>query len=76
MQVKTTVTRENGAWKVFVSRSGLDRRRYQADEIDVFFLIDGDMGAYEIRAGVVAGRHAIHLNRYEEWRVYGAPLNT
>lgn len=74
VQVKTTTARENGVWKVFLSRSGRERRVYGADEVDMFFVIDGELGAYEIPAGAVAGRHAVHLNRYEEWRVHGAPF--
>jgi len=41
VQVKTTTARENGAWKVFLSRSGSTRRRYGPSEVDLFFLIDG-----------------------------------
>ena len=74
VQVKTTATRENGAWKVFLSRSGRERRPYRADEVDLFFLIDGDFGAYVIPANVIAQRHAVHLNGYERWRVHGAPF--
>lgn len=74
VQVKTTTSRENGAWKVFLSRSGRGRRRYDVDEVDVFLLIDGELGAYEIPSSVVVGLHAVHLNRYEQWRVHGAPF--
>jgi hypothetical protein len=69
VQVKTTTTRAGGTWKVYLSTSRQGRTTYSADEIDDFFIIDGDLNFYVIPIGVVAGLHAIHLSAYEHHRV-------
>lgn len=70
MQVKTTTTREGGAWKVYLSRSRAARRVvYRRSEIDWFFLIDGELDCYLVPIEAVEGLHAVHLDRLREYQV-------
>ncbi|MGF6824366.1 hypothetical protein M2317_003295 [Microbacterium sp. ZKA21] len=69
VQVKTTTTRVDGSWKVFLSTTSGARHPYSPDEIDDFFVIDGDLKYYLIPIEVVGGRHALHLTAYERFGV-------
>ncbi|WP_347753995.1 hypothetical protein [Agrococcus sp. ProA11] len=69
VQVKTTTTRTGKQWKVYLSTSGRERQAYDPDEIDAFFVIDGELRYYEIPIAAVGGLHAIHLGAYAEYRV-------
>jgi hypothetical protein len=68
VQVKTTRTRAGDSWKVYLSTTRGERRTYDPDEIDDFFVIDGDLNYYLIPVAVVGGLHAIHLNAYGQYR--------
>ncbi|PUB24850.1 hypothetical protein C8K30_108106 [Promicromonospora sp. AC04] len=68
VQVKTTRTRAGDSWKVYLSTTRGERRTYDPDEIDDFFIIDGDLNYYLIPVAVVGGLHAIHLNAYGRYR--------
>ncbi|WP_162621952.1 hypothetical protein [Microbacterium suaedae] len=46
-----------------------DRRVYTADEIDDFFIIDGDFTFYLIPLEAMRGMHYVHLRAYEQYRV-------
>lgn len=69
IQVKTTTTKAGDSWKVYISMSGSVRRTYGPEEIDDFFVIDGDFQLYVIPIAKVGGLQAIHLNRYQEFIV-------
>ncbi len=69
VQVKTTTVRVGRTWKVYLSTSRRKRRTYDPDEIDDFFIIDGDLSNYLIPVSVVGGLHAIHLAPYEQYRL-------
>ena len=69
IQVKTTTVRAGDTWKVYLSTTGRGRRTYDPDEIDDFFVIDGDLTQYLIPATAVGGLQAIHLGAYERFRV-------
>lgn len=71
VQVKTTTTYVDQTWKVYLSTSGRHRRTYGPDEIDEFFIIDGDFRFYLIPVDVVAGLQAIHLRAYERYERFG-----
>jgi len=73
IQVKTTVTRAGSTWQVFLSSGGSDRKVYSPDEIDDFFLIDGDLQYYLVPIEAVRGMHAIHLSAYEDYRLPQLP---
>jgi hypothetical protein len=73
VQVKTTVTRIGKTWKVFLSTSRGGRRTYEPDEIDDFFIVDGDFNVYVIPIVVVGGLHAIHLHAYSAYRAGSLP---
>lgn len=68
VQVKTTVARAGESWKAYISTSRRGRTTYSADEIDEFFIIDGDLGMYIIPVDDVAGLHALHLRGYERYK--------
>ncbi|MGY1849290.1 group I intron-associated PD-(D/E)XK endonuclease [Blastococcus sp. SYSU DS1021] len=71
VQVKTTTARAGGTWKVYLSTSRRERRTYDPDEIDDFFIIDGSLVCYLIPVAAVGGLHAIHLRGYmrnTDWR--------
>ncbi|MBB6391600.1 hypothetical protein HD594_001913 [Microbacterium thalassium] len=74
VQVKTTTTRAAGTWKAYLSTSRSARRPYSPDEIDEFFVIDGDLAHYVIPLAAVGGLHAIHLSAYARFRVAGLPV--
>jgi hypothetical protein len=69
IQVKTTRTWLETTWKVYLSTSRRGRRIYDPDEIDEFFVIDGDFNCYAIPVAVVGGLHAIHLSAYSDYQV-------
>ncbi|WP_139026081.1 hypothetical protein [Gordonia neofelifaecis] len=69
VQVKTTTVRVRRTWKVYISTGGASRRAYSPDEIDEFFVIDGELNCYRIPVSAVAGLLAIHLSAYREYRV-------
>jgi len=73
VQVKTTTTREGNSWKVYLSTSRQGRTLYGTDEIDEFFVIDGDLAYYMIPFAAVGGLHAVHLTAYERFRVTAFP---
>ncbi|WP_422730910.1 group I intron-associated PD-(D/E)XK endonuclease [Microbacterium abyssi] len=74
VQVKTTRTRAGRTWKVFLSTTRGTRRTYDPDEIDDFFIIDGDMNYYLIPVSAVGGLHALHLSAYDSYRQTGEPV--
>lgn len=69
VQVKTTTAREGPSWKVYLSKSGHGRRTYAPDEVDEFFIIDGELTYYRIPLAAVGGLHAIHLRAYQSYRL-------
>ncbi|RBY81435.1 hypothetical protein DQ239_02285 [Blastococcus sp. TF02-09] len=69
VQVKTTTVRAGDSWKVYLSTSRGERRTYDPEEIDDFFIIDGDLHCYLMPFAAVGGLHAIHLGGYSRFRV-------
>jgi len=69
IQVKTTSVRTGDAWVVRLTRSGRRHDPYDPDDIDFFFVIDGDLNYYLIPVNLVAGLHAIHLAAYSDLRL-------
>ena len=69
VQVKTTTSRTNRTWVVWLSKSRKGRIAYDPDEIDSFFVLDGELACYLIPVVVVGGLHVIHLSAYADYRV-------
>lgn len=69
IQVKTTRYHSQGSWRVTLSTGGRRRGTYDPDDIDHFFVIDGDFDYYLIPVSVVAGLSTIHLSAYERHRL-------
>ena len=69
IQVKTTKVRAGDTWKVYLSTSHRGRRTYDPDEIDDFFIIDGELTCYLIPVAAVGGLHAIHLSAYVQYQL-------
>lgn len=76
IQVKTVTRRARGAWEAPVSRSPRIDRRYRVtygpEEVDLFFIIDGDMSLYLIPITVVAGKCIISLSAYVGYQIGSA----
>lgn len=68
VQVKTTTVLVGETWKVYLSTARGERKTYAPDEIDEFFVIDGDLAYYRIPVATVGGLHAIHLGAYAQFR--------
>lgn len=73
VQVKTTTVRVGDTWKVYLSTSRPERRTYDPDEIDDFFVIDGDLTYYLIPVVAVGGLQAIHVGAYDQYRLAQMP---
>jgi PD-(D/E)XK endonuclease len=77
VQVKTTTFKQNG-WTVQVGRRSYSvgnrapRVPYDPDELDYFFILDGDLTMYLIPSRVIAGRVGILLHNYSEFIVGSA----
>jgi len=69
IQVKTTRYHSQGSWRVALSTGGRRRETYDPDDIDYFFVIDGDFEYYLLPVSVVAGLSTIHLSAYEQFRL-------
>lgn len=67
IQVKTTTVRQGSSWTAWISRTGTARRTYDPDEIDQFFVIDGDLNYYLIPVAAVGGLTAIQLSAYRDY---------
>lgn len=86
VQVKTTTWQgPHGTWAVNIGRrpyaldKSASRQPYDPDELDYFFIIDGDLSIYLIPSQVVAGKTTISVGAYRQFRVgdasslFGAP---
>ena len=69
VQVKTTTAKQGSSWTVWISNTGKARAAYDPDEIDYFFVIDGDLNFYLIAVAAVGGLTAIHLSAYGDYLV-------
>jgi hypothetical protein len=69
IQVKTTRVRSGATWDVWLSNTRKGRITYDPDEIDYFFVVDGELGYYLIPVAAVGGLHAIRLSGYSEYKV-------
>jgi hypothetical protein len=69
IQVKTTTTRSGRSWTVWLSRTGKRRTPYDPDEIDQFFVIDGELEYYLIPVSVVGGLMRVQLSAYQDFRL-------
>jgi hypothetical protein len=69
VQVKTTKSRPANSWLVSLGSTSRSARGYDPDEIDYFFLIDGDLDYYLIPVAVVGGLLQISLSKYHQFRL-------
>ena len=69
VQVKTATVRTGQSWTVWLSTTGAERLPYDIEEIDDFFIIDGDFNYYLIPVSRVGGLHAIQLSAYAAFKV-------
>lgn len=76
VQVKSTTYRgKAGTWQVVVGRrpytpdKSAHRLPYDPDELDYFFIIDGDAALYLIPSRVLAGRTRVNIGQYRTYRV-------
>ena len=66
VQVKTTTHRQGARWTVWLSSTSPTRTIYATDEVDAFYVIDGDLTHYWIPLERVAGFQAIALSAYSD----------
>jgi hypothetical protein len=69
IQVKTTTVKQRSSWAVWISTTSGQRKPYGPEEVDHFFVIDGDFAYYLIPAAVVGGFSAIHLSAYDRYKL-------
>lgn len=75
VQVKTTTCRSRNGWLARIGRRPYSERNlaplapYDPDEIDLFFIVDGDLNMYLIPSPVIAGRTSVLLRAYEDYVV-------
>lgn len=69
IQVKTTTVKQGTSWTAWISTTGKERTTYDPDEIDHFFVIDGDLDYYLIPVAAVGGLTAIQLSAYRGYRL-------
>jgi hypothetical protein len=79
VQVKTTTSATKNGWQVGVGHhpDTHSKRKgyvlaYSPEEIDLFFIIDGDMTMYLIPSRAIAGRIKILLRTYRKYIVGNA----
>lgn len=78
VQVKTTTRATKDGWLAQVSRrpysigNNAPAIPYDPDEIDVFFVVDGDLTMYVIPMTAVGGRTSILLRAYKKYIVGNA----
>ncbi len=69
--------RQGKSWTVWISKAGKAtgkaRSTYDPDEIDQFFVIDGDFNFYLIPVAAVGGLMAIQLSAYHDYLVPSEP---
>jgi hypothetical protein len=75
VQVKTSTQWNKTGWQVTVGRRPHSAGNkaplvpYDPDEIDLFFIVDGDLNIYLIPSRVIAGRTSILLRVYDQYIV-------
>jgi hypothetical protein len=67
VQVKTTTMRAGCSWLARLSSGRKELRTYDPDEVDEFFVIDGDHNYYLIPLRVVGGLSAIQVSAYQSY---------
>jgi hypothetical protein len=76
IQVKTCRRWQGGGWMVSLSTTSWRLRTYDPDDVDEFFVIDGDLEFYLIPVAAVGGRYAITLTKYAAFRLEQVPAGT
>ena len=74
VQVKTTTHRQEGRWTVWLSSTSPTRTVYASDEVDAFYVIDGDMTHYWLPIDRVAGFQAVALTAYSDCILTTTPV--
>jgi hypothetical protein len=69
VQVKTSRTRRSRSWVVSLTSNSTAQKLYDPDEIDYFFIIDGDLHYYLVPVTAVGGLHMISLDSYQEFKL-------
>lgn len=69
VQVKSSTVRVGSTWVARITQSGRGAVPYDIDEVDCFFVVDGELNFYLIASAEVGGLTTIHLSAYEDFRV-------
>ena len=76
VQVKTTTHKQGDRWTVWLSSTSPTRTIYSAEDVDAFYVIDGDLTHYWIPLARVAGLQAIALSAYGDTVLSTTPAVT
>lgn len=74
VQVKTTTHRQEGRWTVWLSSTSPTRTIYASEEVDAFYVIDGDLTHYWLPIERVAGFQAVALTAYPDCILTTVPV--
>lgn len=75
VQVKTSTTRSRNTWIVRIGRrphsagNQAPLTMYDPDEIDLYFIVDGDLSIYLIPSRDIAGRTSILVRAYQRYLI-------
>ena len=65
VQVKTSTSRRGATWQVALATRRKEVHTYGPEEVDQFFIIDGDLKQYLIPLEVVGGLKVINISAYQ-----------
>lgn len=69
VQVKTTRTRRSRSWAVSLTSTSAAQTLYDPDELDYFFVVDGNLDYYLLPVASVGGLHAISLDSHQQFKL-------
>jgi hypothetical protein len=69
VQVKTTNRWTAGSWQVGLKCTAMNGGPYDPDDIDMFFIVDGDLACYLLPISAVGGLGTIQLSAYQAFRL-------
>ena len=69
VQVKTTILRRDRSWVVSLTSNSAADPLYDPEEIDYFFIVDGELECYLIPVATVGGLRSLNLSAYQHFRL-------
>lgn len=69
IQVKSSTRKVGASWVAGIGQSGRASSPYDPDDVDAFFIVDGDLQFYLIPTQVVGGLTSVSLASYDQFKV-------